>query len=109
MEARPGSGDRIGEAGLKAPTEAICGVAGGGFDTAGVFPLFLPFSSSVFLPSFQKDRFADLLLPLVGSAAASVVSMVSKSLADCLEDSVDWGNDPGSKGAIDPRDSVSVG
>jgi hypothetical protein len=107
MEVRPWSVDRIGEAGLRTPTDAICG--GGDFDNVGVFPLFLVFSSSVFLPSFQNDRLVDLPLLVVGSAADSVVSAGSGSLADDLQDSVDWGNDPGSNGAIDPRDSVSVG
>ena len=107
MEARPGSGARIGEAGLRAPTEAISG--GGDFDSVDVFALFLVFSSSVFLPSFQNGRLVDLPLPLAVSVAGSVVSKGSGSLEDDLDESVDCGNDPGSNGAIDPRDSVSVG
>jgi hypothetical protein len=44
---------------------------------------------------------------VVASAFDSVV--VSASLVDDFEDSVECGKDPGSSGAIDPRDSVSVG
>lgn len=76
-----------------------------GLDRLSVLPLSLVFSSSVFLPNFQKGRFDDFPLP----AAASVDSTVPNSPEDDLEDSINCGNDPGSSGAIDPRDSVSLG
>lgn len=108
-DARPGSGDRSGEAGLRAPTAAICG-GGADLDRFGLFPLLLNFSSSVFLPSFQKDLFDGFPLPPNASTAASRLSMGSRSLDDDLEDSVvGGGKDPGSSGAIDPLDSVSLG
>jgi hypothetical protein len=74
-----------------------------------LFTLSLAFPSSVFLPSFQKGRFDDFSLPVVASGADSEAAIVSGSWEDDFEESVDCGNDPGSRGAIDPRDSVSLG
>ena len=86
----------------------MCG-GGADFDRLGVFPLSLVFSSSVFLPSFQKGRFEAFPLPVVASAVDSVVSVVSGSLVEDLKDSMGCRNEPGRSGAIEPRDSVSLG
>lgn len=98
--------DRIGEAGLKAPSGATCG-GGDDFDKLGGLSLVLPFSSSIFLPSFQNDRL-DVFLPASSAlVSGSVPPLRSGSFEDDLEDLVDCGKEPGSSGAIDPRDSES--
>ena len=81
--------------------EGVCAVVEGEEDDAGRAFVFC-LSSSDFLPSFQKSRF----LPLLAPSPVSGSCCVSASLIE--EPGESLGNAPGSKGALDSRDPVSV-
>jgi hypothetical protein len=97
----------MGEAGLKTPIGVMCG-CGLDLDSPRLFPFSLFFSSSVFLPSLQNGRLDDFPLPAAGSSADTAVSVLSRLVEEDWEGSFSCGNDPGSSGARDPLDSVSL-